>query len=653
MNQKLLKQSLAFLMLAFLLFACNAPIPNLEAPQPVEVTPAAQETPTPEMPAAPQPEVKYFNICLGQEPNTLYPYANPNQAARSVLAAIYDGPIDIFLNGYQPVILETIPSLANGDAQIVPVTVTRGDLIVNTADQVVLLDAGVEFFPPGCNDLPCAQRYSGTGEVEMEQMVVTFRINPEVGWADGQPLSASDSVFAFRIASDPQTPASKYKIDRTQVYEEADELTTQWWGRPGFIDPTYPENFWSPLPFHAWASIPAQELAQAEAESRPPLGWGPYQFENWTRGESIRLRKNPNYFRAEDGLPAFDVLTFRFLTEYESGIGALTSSQCDLLDPSLRPENQLEAFLEMEASGAVKVAVAHTNVFERLDFGLRPASYDDGIDLGDRLNFFADVRTRQAIAYCLNRQRVVDDVLLGLSYVPNTFIHSDYLAHSPDAAAYPFDPNQGIALLEEAGWRDDDQNPATPRTSSGVQGLPDGIPLRLTYQTTETLQRRQVADILSASLGECGIAVDVNYRPVNELYAPGPDGPLFGRQFDLAVYAVGAFGAQPSCLFYTEAEIPSISNQWLGMNVMGYRNADFDTLCQKARRSLPDQPAYSENYAGLQTIFVNDLPSIPLYARLKVAITRPDMCNFALNSNTVLDFWNLEEWDFADNCRQP
>jgi peptide/nickel transport system substrate-binding protein len=175
----------------------------------------------------------------------------------------------------------------------VPVTVTRGDLIVNTSDEVILLDAGAEFFPAGCNDLACAERYSGSGEVEMDQLVVTFRILPEVLWSDGQPLTAEDSLFAFRIASDSATPVSKYKIDRTQIYEAVDELTIQWWGRPGFIDPTYPENFWPPLPFHAWGSLPAAELAGAESESRSPLGWGPYVFEDWTRGEWIRLRQTP------------------------------------------------------------------------------------------------------------------------------------------------------------------------------------------------------------------------------------------------------------------------------------------------------------------------------------------------------------------------
>ena len=653
MKQRFLKNNLALLLTALLFTACNVPAGDQPTPSPEAGLPT--ETALPAEPTAIPvgSEPGYLTICLGQEPNTLYPYGNPNPAARSVLAALYDGPVDVFLDGYQPVILETIPSIENGDAQIVTVSAERGDLVVDTKGDVVLLDAGVDFYPAACNDPACVQRYSGTGEITMDQMVVTFRIKPEILWSDGKPLTAQDTIFAQRIASDIETPASKYLVDRTQTYEAVDELTVQWWGRPGFIDPTYADNFWSPLPQHAWGSFSAAELARADAESNPPLGWGAYVFETWTRGESIRLRKNPNYFRAEDGFPSFEILTFRFLRDTESGISALTSGECDLLDSSLRLEGQIELLLELEGSETIKTAITQTNIMERLDFGIRPASYDDGIDLNDRPNLLADIRTRQAIAYCLNRQAVVDDVLLGLTSVPATFVFPSHPAYSSAAVLYPFDINQGIALLEEAGWVDADKDPATPRTSSGVTGLTDGVALSLSYQTSEAIQRRQAAEILAASLRECGIGVEVKHLPVGDLYAPGPIGPLFGRQFDLGVYAVGASSTESACFGYTDAEIPSDTNNWTGINIMGYKNPDFDILCQQVDRSLPDQPTYQATYARLQSIFANDLPSIPLYMRIKVAASRPDLCNFDLTPAIVFDLWNLEELDVDPLCRVP
>ena len=52
----------------------------------------------------------------------------------------------------------------------------------------------------------------------------------------------------------------------------------------------------------------------------------------------------------------------------------------------------------------------------------------------------------------------------------------------------------------------------------------------------------------------------------------------------------------------------------------------------------------------MQTIFANDLPSVPLYMRIKVAATRRDMCNFTLDAFAVNDLWNLEELDYGPSC---
>ena len=82
-----------------------------------------EETATPATPPpTPTPVVRSLTICLGEEPTTLYPYGSLNAAARSVLSAIYDGPMDIVDYAYEPILLEKIPTLEDGDAQVSPVT---------------------------------------------------------------------------------------------------------------------------------------------------------------------------------------------------------------------------------------------------------------------------------------------------------------------------------------------------------------------------------------------------------------------------------------------------------------------------------------------------------------------------------------------------
>lgn len=608
-------------------------------------SPAPELTPTQTLPRG-------LTVCLGQEPNSLYPFGTLNSAARSVLGAIYDGPIDTFTNGYQPVILEKIPSIENGDAQVAEVAVKTGDPVVDEAGNLAVLDVGLNVFPSGCKEDACAVKYDGHTELKMDQLVVTFHILPALTWSDGTPLTSADSVFAFKLASDKDTPGSKYLVDRTGAYEAIDAQAVQWWGVPGFIDAAYASHFWSPLPSHLWSKVPAAELAKGDFKAHAPVGWGAYIFKDWAPGNYISLEKNPAYFRASEGLPRFDTLTFLFVKDAPAGISALVSHQCDVLDTSLRLENEINLLTELQRSDQVKLVTATTPLIERLDFGIKPASYDDSYapGFGDRQDIFGDVRTRQAITYCLDRQKVVTTVLGGISKVPDTFVSPDHPLFNAQAVNYGFSINSGIGLLEQVGWLDVDNNPATPRLASGVKGVTNGTPLVLNYWTTSALQRRQVSEILSQSLLQCGVGVTLKYYGQDEFYAPGPDGLLFGRKFDLAEYAIGTIGAEPPCAWFMSNQVPTKENKWLGVNISGYSNADYDALCRKAMNSLPGSQDYKDAYAEVQAIFANDIPSVPIYMRIKAAATRKDMCNFALDAFAVNDLWNIEEFEFGPTC---
>ena len=174
---------------------------------------------------------------------------------------------------YEPIILEKIPSLEDGDAQVSPVTVSAGTEVVDASGDLVLLATGDKVRPSGCRSDDCAITYDGSSTIQMDQLVVTFTMLEGLMWSDGEPLTASDSIYSFKLASDNATPGSKFLIDRTQTYEAADEQTIQWWGKPGFIDPDYYTNFWMPLPEHAWGEFPPAELLQAGCSVSQHAHW--------------------------------------------------------------------------------------------------------------------------------------------------------------------------------------------------------------------------------------------------------------------------------------------------------------------------------------------------------------------------------------------
>ena len=430
-------------------------------------------------------------------------------------------------------------------------------------------------------------------------------------------------------------------------------VTVQWWSKPGYIDPTYLTNFWSPLPQHLWSQIAVNELPNTAESSRTPVGWGPYVIQEWVAGDHITLTKNLHYFRAAEGLPKFTTLTFRFIPDPATAVSDLIARSCDILDPSVNLDGQLDLLRSMAAQKQLQVSFATPPVMEQLAFGIFPAAYDNGLNAGfDRPDFLGDVRLRQAIAMCIDRPKVVDSVLHGLTAVPDTFVPADDPLYNSNATKYSFDVAAANALLEKIGWRDIDANPATPRQGWGIKNIPGGTPLELNYITTGAAQRVQVSKIVADSLAQCGIKVNVKYLDQTALYAAGPDGPLFGRSFDLAEFAMGSTGTEPPCDWFTSSEIPTAANYWVGTNVSGYSNPAFDAACLGIRQSLTDEPAHVQAYRQAQAIFAQDLPVIPLYWRIKIAAARPDMCHFSLDPTASSSLWNIEMFDAGIACSQ-
>ncbi|MBN2115207.1 MAG: hypothetical protein JW730_01460 [Anaerolineales bacterium] len=615
----------------------------------VTVTPFVTGTPGPLLPS-PTPETRSLTICLGVEPTTLYPYGSLNSAARSVLSAIYDGPIDAVEYEYEPIILEKIPDLEDGDAQVSPVTVNAGDEVVDSSGDLVLLNTGTIVRPSGCRSDDCAIAYDGSSSLQMDQMVVTFTMLKGLMWSDGAPLTANDSIYSFGLASNDATPGSKFLVDRTATYEAADEQTIQWWGKPGFIDPEYYTNFWMPLPEHAWGEFEPADLLKVDVSSRLPLGWGPYIIDEWQAGKRLHLVKNLNYFRASSGLPKFDELIFLTFPDTNAAVSALVEGTCDVLDPSTRLDGQVGLLQQLRLDNHVRLLTAQTNVMEWLALGIAPASFDDGFDAEeDRPDYFGDKRTRQAIALCLDRQKVVDTVLFGLSQVPDSYVPSDHPLHNANVQKYEFNPASGNQILEQVGWLDQDNDRSTPRQAFTVTNVPVNTPLVLNYYTTTATQRHQVAEILTQSLAECGIGLNVIYSNAPDFYAQGPAGPLFGRQFDLAEYSIGVNSLEPQCSWFTGSQIPSEENHWVGTNVSGYNNPNFDAACQKTIQAVSTDPEYAFHQES-QAIFAADIPAIPLYLRLRVAAARPDFCGFTLDPSASSALADIEAFDYGQAC---
>ncbi len=630
--------------LASVLASCSGAA-GIELPLTAQFSPSLSPTisiptSTPEPPPPPT-----LVVCLRQEPDSLYLYGPSNRETESVLAAIYDGPFDIRNFEAQPVILEKIPSFADGDARIERVSVSEGDLFLNPLTrQIDWLEEGMRYMPPDCQNSDCLRIY-WSGEVVMEQMVVDFRLRDDVRWSDGVELTAADSVFSFQLDAHGDTPSTKYLVDRTGSYEAIGAQTVRWIGIPGYFDPEYQTLFWSPLPQHALAEYKPAELFDLELAARTPIGWGAYVIDSWTPGEQILLRRNPEYFRASEGLPAFEFLIYRFLGDAapESALQQILSYECDVVDESLMLPELVSELLALEQTGRLSMAWAPGSLLERLEFNLLPTARSQE-------PIFATMQMRRTLAACIDRERIVEEVLLGMGQTSETYLPALHPLYAAPEDALRYDPAAAIAELQRLGWVDDDESAETPRVARGVLDVEFGTTLTMTYSYVPGPFQEAAALRVQEDLAQCGVKVELRPLESQELFAPWPDGEVFGRTFGLLSWAWPTL-ISPACEMFYSGEIPS-NDRPFGINASAYRSEEYDQACRRILLGAPYGQDYLDAVQTTQQLFATYLPAVPLYARPRIMAYRPGVCGVEIDPSAFSSLWNLEEYASGEFCTQ-
>lgn len=617
----------------------SVPTPN---PVPTLVPPTVHPTGQPtEVPP------KELTICQAEEPNTLFIYGRPSRGARNVLEAIYDGPIDTPAYQLAPTILEKLPSLSAGDVVVQAAQVSEGDRVIDVKNEwTVTLQSGVDVIDSSGNEVT----FRGES-IAMTQLVVTFTLRTDVTWEDGYPLTADDSVYSFELAGalGNLPPHEKLLFDRTLSYEAVDDRTVVWTSVPGYRDTfylygspsqnVYIQNFYHPLPRHALGTVSADQMLDSEMVHHRPIGWGPFALQEWVVGDHITLVRNERYFRSSEGLPHLDLVTFRFVSSLRQALDLLVAGECDVIAQDVIEGQDVAPLLEAAEAGTVQLVSSSSSEWEHLDFGIQPAS------VVNRPDYFGDVRVRQAIAQCIDRERIAreaspySEAAVAHSYVPagHPLYPEERLQH------WEYNPYEGRVLLDEVGWQDGDRDGI--REAHGVEGVAWGKPFSITLVTTsDDPARRRTAQVLSENLANCGIGLGVRYYSSTEdLIFEGYDSPVLGRQFDLALYSWNS-GLYAPCELYLSSQIPTSENQWTTLNSAGYVSADYDAACQEALGVLPGTSTHAYYHRQAQRVFAQDLPALPLYFVPRLVAVRSEVIGVMPDPGEYLT-WTIEAFD--------
>jgi peptide/nickel transport system substrate-binding protein len=177
-----------------------------------------------------------------------------------------------------------------------------------------------------------------------------------------------------------------------------------------------------------------------------------------------------------------------------------------------------------------------------------------------------------------------------------------------------------------------------------VENVTDGTVLILEFLVPGEGDIPPTVDHIQEDLSGCGIGLQIEMMPARELLAPGPDGPVFGRQFDLALFAWAGGQYQRCQLFLTDeipGRYPEYDKGWGGVNAPGYSNYLFDSTCRDLMMNPPDYEGNQLDLEQLVKTFQEDLPVLSLFFRRDVVVSRPDLELSGFGYVPIL--WNVEE----------
>lgn len=253
-----------------------------------------------------------------------------------------------------------------------------------------------------------------------------------------------------------------------------------------------------------------------------------------------------------------------------------------------------------------------------------------------------DLRVRQAIAYCTNKLELIKSVYPLISeeeqqrLVMNTFIPRSSWAYAGDEniTIYPYDPEKGAALLEEAGWKLDEG--ATYRINA------NGEELSLKFTTTTAAFRQTWAAVFENQMKDCGIRIIRLHAPASWWF--GDTTGLSRRDFELGAFAwVGQADPGGQTLWACD-QIPLPDNNWEGQNYMGWCNEEASKAIKLANNTLIEAER-KEAYKIVQQKYTEEVPAIPLFNRTETYAIAADLKGLVPPEGTAYYQWNAYEWE--------
>ena len=442
-----------------------------------------------------------------------------------------------------------------------------------------------ELYPVLAEDLP---------EISDDHLTYTFRIRRDAYYSDGSPVTAHDILFAFNVIMCPYVDcaSSRNYYTRVESAEVIDDYTIVFYCNEPYVhhDVFLGGNLFA-LPRHVYdpdnllETNPEAfgEYFNNHPNNRDPIGSGPYKFVEWKTSDQIVLERDPNYWRKDVPNTGYlDRIIFKVITDDPPTLTALKKGELDL--SALTPIQ----FVKQTTSPKFLRDYVKDSYYS---FGF---SY---IGWNCKKPWFQDKRVRRAMTHMVNRKQILETLMYGrgIIAVSNFYFKSKFF--NQDIEPWPFNPDEAIRLLEEAGWRDTD--------GDGIRDK-DGIDFRFEFLTTQGgALGPQVATIIKEDLSKVGIEMSIRFLEWSVFLENIQD-----QRFDASWLGWGLGTAEDPYQIWH-----SSSAEHRGSNHVSFINAEVDSICVAGRTEF-DVEQRKKMYLRFQEILHDEQPYTFMFTNL-------------------------------------